>query len=56
MMDRSLFLDISLILDVEGFCDSAFKGPNSAIISDRFHYVGTEVGVLIGFCFPRVLQ
>ena len=42
--------------DVEGVRKSAFMGPNSAIISNEFDYVGTNEGVLIEFCFPRILK
>ena len=51
MVDRSLFLIRSLILDVEVVRDSAFTSSYSAFISDSYDYVGTYVGVLIKFCF-----
>ena len=49
MMDRSLFLVRSLISDDEGVRNLAFMGPNSAIISDSYNYIGTYISVLIEF-------
>ena len=56
MMDCSLFLITNEIPDIEGVRDSIFKVPYSVIISDSCYYVGTYVGVLIKFCFPRIFK
>ena len=56
MMDSSLFLVRSWILDVKGVRDFAFTGSYSAIISERYDYIGTQVGVLIEFCLPRIFK
>ena len=46
----------SKVLDVKGVCDSAFTGPNSAIISDSCDYIGTYLGILSECCLPCVFK
>ena len=55
MEEQLLFLRKN-VANVKGVSDFTFTGPNSAIITDSYDYVETQIYIMVQLYFPRIFK